>query len=160
MVIEMAFNLVHEIKALAQLFHEADVDYAICGGIAVAIHGVPRATEDLDVLIREEDLPRFEEIARSAGFTLSSGEIPFDFGKPTERRIVRLVKAAGEDFLVLDLMIVTPILAGVWADRTKALFGETPIRVVSKRGLIEMKQAAGRPLDLRDIEMLNEAGKL
>jgi len=156
----MPFDLVHEIKTLARLFDAAGVDYAICGGIAVAIHGVPRATDDLDLLVREEDLPLVEEIARSAGFTLSSGVIPFDFGKPTERRIVRVSKAVGEDLLVLDLMIVTPILASVWADRTNAEMGDTPIRVVSRRGLIEMKERAGRPLDLRDILLLKEAEQL
>lgn len=152
----MAFDLVHEIKSLARLLNAAGVDYAICGGIAVAIHGVPRATDDLDFLVREDDLPRAEEVACSAGFTLRSTEIRFDVGKATERRIVRLVKAVGEDHLVLDLVVVTPILTGVWSDRTNSPLGDVPICFVSRRGLIEMKQGAGKLQDLGDIERLEE----
>jgi hypothetical protein len=45
-----------EIKNLTAALDAAGVDYALCGGVALAIHGVPRATQDIDLLVRPEDL--------------------------------------------------------------------------------------------------------
>ena len=150
----MAFDLLTELIELAKLFEREGIDYAICGGIAVAIHGYPRATEDLDILIQESDIKVVEDLAREAGFTLSSGIIPFSAGKPNERKILRLSKVQGEDLLTLDLLLVAPILEAVWSDRIRVLVKGHKIQVVSKDGLIRMKQVAGRLSDLSDIQRL------
>lgn len=153
----MAFDLMEELTALCRAFESEGVEYAICGGIAVAIHGYPRATQDLDILVRSDDLARIEGVAQKAGFTLSAGIVPFDTGKPTERRILRVSKAAGEDLLTLDLLLVTPFLEDVWSGREKRRAGDCEMQVVSRSGLAKMKKAAGRPSDLADLAGLDEA---
>ena len=47
-------------RALAQRLNELGIDYAIAGALCLAAHGVVRATEDVDVLLRGEDLDRFK----------------------------------------------------------------------------------------------------
>lgn len=40
-------NLVDELRGLLESLNGAGVEYAVCGGIAVAIHGYPRFTKDI-----------------------------------------------------------------------------------------------------------------
>jgi hypothetical protein len=47
-------------RALARIFDEARIPYAIAGAIALGAHGRVRLTEDVDVLLRREDLARFK----------------------------------------------------------------------------------------------------
>ena len=66
-----------ELKDVTAALDASEVDYALCGGVALAIHGVPRATQDIDLLVQPEDLPRLREVARTCGFVLES--FPMDF---------------------------------------------------------------------------------
>jgi hypothetical protein len=47
----MALDLKAELEALIDALAAAAVPHAICGGIAVTIHGAPRLTDDLDLLV-------------------------------------------------------------------------------------------------------------
>ena len=150
----MPFSLAHELSRIAAALAAEGIEYALCGGLAVAVHGFPRATRDLDFLVREGDLTRIQPVLDRLGFTLPAGIIPFDVGKETERRIYRVSKAEGEDLLTLDLLLVTPVLEEVWAGRETYEVGNQGIQVVSRAGLGQMKRAAGRPQDLADLEQL------
>lgn len=150
----MPFDLKTELSRIAAALTAERVEYALCGGLAVAVHGYPRATRDLDFLVREDDLARIESVLRGLGFTLPAGIIPFDVGKETERRIYRISKAEGENLLTLDLILVTPVLEEVWSDRETYEVGDQKIQVVSREGLGKMKRAAGRPQDLADLDQL------
>ena len=48
---------------------EKDIDHALIGGLAVALHGYPRATVDVDLLVRDEDRVALVETLTAAGFT-------------------------------------------------------------------------------------------
>jgi hypothetical protein len=58
-------NAAHE---LAKRFEELGIDYAVAGAIALAAHGLVRATEDLDVLLSGEDLARFKQAWLGRGY--------------------------------------------------------------------------------------------
>lgn len=45
-------NLVDELHAIAAALTEAGIPYAVCGGVAVTMHGATRSTKDIDVLLR------------------------------------------------------------------------------------------------------------
>jgi len=140
-----------ELKDVVIALESRKIDYALCGGVALAIHGAPRATQDIDLLLRREDIDRLREAARACGFTLES--LPMDFASGvTVRRFTKLVE--GEPFM-LDVLLVPP-LENVWADRQVAEFEGGTMRVVSKEGLISLKLAAGRPQDIADIQRLGE----
>jgi hypothetical protein len=143
-----------ELEAILDALNASGLDYAVCGGLALAVYGLPRATKDVDVLIRFEDLEKVKDAVRKVGFTLTSGMIPFRSGTPEETKLYRVTKVEDTEFLILDLLLVTPILDEAWASRETLKIGEREVTVVSKEGLIGMKERAGRPQDLVDIENL------
>ena len=144
-------NIHEELIALTCQLRVAGVEYALAGGLAVAVWGAPRYTADIDLLILESDLGRAKQIAGSLGFDLAAD--PMDFSDGT--RIRRVTKLVGSEALTLDLMLVTPN-AGAWMDRVEVPIGETPLTVVSREALIRMKVSAGRQQDLLDVAKLRE----
>ncbi len=144
-----------ELEALIEALEAAKVDYALCGGVALAIHGAPRATQDIDLLLRPSDLPALREVARGRGFTLES--FPMDFASGlTIQRFTKIVE--GQPFM-LDVLLVGPAIQAVWDDRKVVPFAGGSLRVVSREGLISLKLAAARPQDIADIKRLEELAR-
>ncbi len=144
-------NLKEELLAVERALRSAGVPHALCGGLAVAVHGYPRLTRDIDLLLRPSDLEAARKALSSAGFTIESLIVPFDMGLPHERRVFRLSKAQGEDLLTVGLLLVPPFLEDVWSRRKTYDLEGVPVDVVDRQGLITMKRLAGRPQDLGDI---------
>lgn len=151
----MIFRLKDELLRITQCLNAAELDYAICGGLAVAVHGYPRATKDIDLLVSAEQLERVREVLATVEYDFESGEILFDRGSEKERRIFRVSRAVGHELFTLDLIVVTPIFADVWESRQAIEFESQRMHVVSCDGLIKMKQIASRPQDLADIDALS-----
>ena len=147
-------NLKSELLAITQALRGAAVPYALCGGMAVVLHGYPRLTRDVDLLIRPEDLERARRSLEGVGFTIPGGILPFDAGKERERRVFRVSKRIGSELLTVDLLLVPPFLEGVWEGREVYEIDGVPVEVVSRDGLLAMKRIAARPQDLADIERL------
>lgn len=76
-------------------------------------------------------------------------------GTSQETHLFRVSRADGAERVTLDLLLVTPILEEVWSDREVIDLEGQSLRLVSRAGLIKMKQLAGRPQNLADIEALN-----
>ncbi|MBI5517975.1 MAG: hypothetical protein HY909_29655 [Deltaproteobacteria bacterium] len=151
-------DVVSEFEALVTALAVREVDYAVCGGFAVNIHGHVRATRDIDLLVRREALEVVQEVARSLGFTISAGPLPFSAGTPEERELHRVTKIEGALFLTLDLLVVTPIFEDVWREREAFAWKGKVIPTVSLEGLAKMKRLAGRYQDLADLENLGLGG--
>lgn len=47
-----------QLRLIVESFNRNEIEFALCGGLAVSAHGLIRATEDIDFLIREESLER------------------------------------------------------------------------------------------------------
>lgn len=150
----MDIDLFEELKLIVELLNEAGVEYALCGGLAVAVHGYPRATQDIDLLLQESDLDRLTPLLGKVGYTLPSGFIPVGVGKDSESKIFRISKVIGEDFVSLDLLIVSSEMKKVWESRSVYELDDFLVSVVSISGLKQMKKNAGRPQDLADIASL------
>jgi len=134
--------------------NEAGIDYALCGGLAVAAHGYPRLTRDIDLLIQPSEVDSSHIALSKIHYDLHSGLIPFDIGTERERRVYRISKAEGRELVTLDLIVVTPILQEIWNTREAVEVDSQAIKIVSRSGLIKMKRIAGRLQDLADIEAL------
>ena len=147
-------DLIREFGALIDEFNREGMEYAVCGGIAVTIHGYVRTTKDMDFLIRGEDADRVVELARRAGFLDDSGSIQFGVGTARETIIRRVVKIEGRDLLMLDLILVSPALESAWKSRTKVEWEGRRVSIVSRDGLALMKTLAGRDQDLTDLKQL------
>jgi hypothetical protein len=129
------------------------IEYAVCGGLAMAIHTLPRATVDIDLLILTNDLNSVLQIARARGFTLSAKPMTFAEGKVEIRRVSKPDPEIG-DVLMLDLLLVTAALNEVWEGREAVLWEGETLQVVSREGLIALKRLRFSGQDQDDIKRL------
>lgn len=143
-------DLFEESLQLLAAIERAELDYAVAGAVALAIHGAPRATADLDLLVRGEDADHILAIAHARGFAVAAA--PMRVGAGIELR--RVTKIADEDALTLDLLLVNESLESAWHSRQRVESAEGALWVVSREGLIQMKAQAGRDQDLADIRRL------
>ncbi len=152
-------DLIEELLGLVAALHAGRIDYAVCGGIALAIHGHPRFTQDIDLLVQAADRERLVGVARTCGFTLEGIPLRFGAGTPNEREMTRLTKVDGRDHLTLDLLFAGRALGRVWATRQPVEWRGRELWVVSRDGLVEMKRISGRTQDAVDIETLTRDPK-
>lgn len=145
-------SLVDELNSLVDGLDEAGVQYAVCGGLSLAIHGHPRATLDIDLLIEDVDLENALEVGQGRGFNIRGEDLSFKGGSIEIRRISK-IDSVGE-ILTVDFILVTPDLSDVWEGREVVQFARRDLWVVSRDGLMEMKRISGRPQDLVDIDTL------
>jgi len=150
-------TLFDELTKLTESFEANGIEYAVCGGLAMAIHGFARATLDIDLLILSEDLEKAYKIGEEHEFDIRGLDMSFK-ERAVEIRRVSKIDDDGE-VLSLDLLLVTPKVQDVWESKTKMSLAGRHYSIVSREGLIKMKTLAGRMQDLADIERLeNEAG--
>lgn len=145
-------NLESELREIVRLFNRERIDYALCGGMAVAVHGYPRFTQDIDMLVSDEALEKVKAVAREAGYVDESGRMPFP-----DSVVHRLLKVEGSDYRILNLIVPKNLDTIAWQQRQWFDWNELPICVVSVEGLVEMKRAAGRDQDKIDIRNLGFA---
>jgi hypothetical protein len=145
-------TLLDELSQLISALGKNEIEYAVCGGLALAIHGFARATLDIDVLIQPESLEKAYLVGAENGFDIRGLDISFK-ERAVEIRRVSKIDDNGE-VLSLDLLLVTPQVQEVWETRETIDFLGNQLSVVSLTGLIKMKTLAGRPQDLADIERL------
>jgi predicted nucleotidyltransferase len=129
---------------LAELTRE-EVEFLIIGGVAVGFHGYVRATKDVDIVPAPDpqNLERLARVLRELDAEIEGG----NWVLRTRLGRFDVMQWIGEDAL--------------WAKLAPAAI-ETEIdglqiRVVSYEDLIELKEAAGRPEDLTDLQRLRQA---
>ena len=138
---------------LLRAFIDRSVRFLVVGAYALAVHGRPRATGDLDVWV--------DATPENAARVMSALE---QFGAPT-------AQVSSADFsrpgIVLQMGLppvridVLTELSGLtfneaWSTRTRAAFGPVMADVIGREAFIKNKRATGRARDLGDIEALGE----
>ncbi len=147
-------DLIEELRRIVAAFDENGVQYALCGGLALAVHGAPRATIDIDLMIQPEARPTAQQAARRLGYTLAAEAMAFSGGAIQIQRVSKLDHPASSDVLILDLILATEELADVWRDRQAVAWEYGTIWVVDRPGLVKMKSMRGSGQDLDDIARL------
>jgi len=150
-------DLYQQLGAITRAFEKAGVEYALCGGLAMAIYGFPRATIDIDFLLPDEGLPAARSAAALLGYTLPASPMNFAKGKIRIERVSK-VDPESHDVLTLDLLLVTPATVKIWSDRRRAKWEMGEIWVVSRSGLIELKKLRLSGQDQDDIRRLEGEG--
>lgn len=145
-------NLYDELVGVIQALDAAGVDYALVGGLAVGIWGAPRATKDIDLLVRPEDVARAKAAVSGCGYTLEA--LPMRFSDGMEMH--RVSKIAAGQLMTVDFLLVNANLEGVWQSRESHEIENASVRVISRQALIAMKLSAGRPIDQHDAIKLTE----
>ena len=127
------------------------VRFVLIGGHAVAGHGEPRLTEDLDVFVGPglRNARRLFDALTDFGF---GGVAP----PPEQLAVADKVFMLGQKPWRIDILtgIDGVSFAAAWASRVAAGFASKPLYVIGREALIKNKLAAGRPKDLFDVELL------
>jgi hypothetical protein len=146
-------ELFDDFRDLLVELHEAGARFVVLGGHAVAFHGHPRATKDLDVLVAAdgENAKRVYAALAAFGAPLSAFEVGVEdfasydgvlqLGVPP-RRIDLINRADGITF------------AEAVADGETFDVDGRAIPVIGRGALIKNKLAAGRPQDIADVQAL------
>lgn len=142
--------MLNRLRKVFATLHSHDVRYVVIGGIAAILHGVPRATFDLDILIdaTPENAGRLLAALSAGGFgTASLTDV---------ESILANEITIFDDFVRLDVQISTPGLtfADAWAHRVEMEFEGQVFHVASRYDVIASKSAAGQPRDLEDVRAL------
>jgi len=134
----------------------AGARFLVVGAHAMAVHGVPRATGDLDVWIAAdaenadrvwEALARFGAPLAALGFSrddLTRADHVIQIGLPP-RRIDLLTSISGVAF------------EHAWANRVEQQIAPLVVPFIGRRDLVRNKRATGRPKDLADLDALGES---
>ncbi len=134
---------------LLRAFVAADVRFLIVGAYALALHGRPRATGDLDVWV--EPIPanaaKVMQALASFGAPLSDVSVD-DFSQPGVTYQIGV--APGRIDILTELTGIT--FAEAWPDRLRRHFGDIEVDFIGRDAFIRNKRATGRPKDLGDIE--------
>ena len=130
--------------------HSHDVRYVVIGGVAAVLHGVPRATFDVDILIEAtpENAQRLLDALAEAGFGTAA--------LTTAQDVVAHEVMIFKDRVRLDVQTRTPGLdfQSAWARRQTMDYRGQALYVLSRQDLIASKLASGRRVDLEDVRML------
>jgi hypothetical protein len=142
-----------ELQKLIELLRREQVAYALCGGFALAVYGITRATEDIDLLVEESSVAKIRKVTATLGYRFDARPMSFRGGDVC---IHRLHKTESEDLLVLDLLLVTPVTQAAWNSRREIETDFGKVQVVSPSGLIHLKSLRGSGQDQDDIRQLKE----
>lgn len=148
-------DLYEELKVLIAALDRHQIQYALCGGMAMAIFDRPRATVDIDLLIGAESLAEVIDLAYGLGYNIRGLDMSFANEAIEIRRVSKIDPETGF-VLSLDMLLVTPQIQGIWDSRVQANWEGGKLSVVSLEGLIALKNLGGRPQDIADIEALTE----
>ena len=146
-------DLLKELKNLSVKFDQVSIDYALCGGLALAVYARPRATLDIDIMVNSDSLSRTRQAVEELGFTFSALPMEFHGGAVQMHRFTKIDKDSREH-LILDLLIVTPETRKAWDSKLIVEWEGRPLKVVSPQGLILLKSLRKSGQDKDDIEYL------
>lgn len=142
-----------DFRDLLALFNAHKVDYIIIGAHALAYHGAPRYTGDMDILVgpNSENAQRILRALDEFGFG-SLGLRVEDFAAPD--KVVQIGVAP------VRIDIVTSITGVSWeeaaAGRLAGTYGDLEVYYIGKEQFILNKRALGRKKDLADLEAIGE----
>jgi hypothetical protein len=143
-----------DFEELLASFNARGVEYLIAGGYALAFHGAPRATGDLELLVRPTAENAGRILAALDDFGFGSLELTAaDFTRPG--RVVQLGVAPLRVDLLTSLSGVT--WEEAFADRQPSTYGDVTVAFLGRATFIANKRASGRARDLADLEDLGES---
>ena len=142
-----------DFKDLLGLFNAHKVEYIIVGGYALAFHGAPRYTGDIDIYVKPDDKNAARIISALEEFGFGSiGLSAEDFERPGQ--VIQL----GVPPVRVD--IITSIAGVSWdeafSDRASGKYGDIQVHFIGREQFIINKKAVARKKDLADLEALGE----
>jgi hypothetical protein len=142
-----------DFRELLALLNEHKVEYVIVGGYALAFHGAPRYTGDLDILVKADGDNAERILAALGDFGFADIDLTVaDFQAP--EMIIQLGVAP------VRVDIITSLTGVDWdqaySGRVAGTYGDIPVDYLGRQQFIANKRATGRKRDLADLEALGE----
>ena len=142
-----------DFKELLELLNAHKVEYVIVGAHALAYHGSPRYTGDIDVFVR----PSTENARR-----IMAALIDFGFGSTglSEADFSESGKVAQLGYPPIRIDLMTSLSGVTWkevfSNKSPGMYGDVPVHYIGRDQFIQNKRKAGRKKDLADLEALGE----
>jgi hypothetical protein len=138
----------------------ANVRFLVIGAHAMAVHGVPRATQDLDIWVEpsKENAQRVWQALAAFGAPLSSlGITRADF--ETAGVTAQIGLPPNRIDILTDISGIADFETA-WRERREHAVRTLVVPFLGRAGLVTNKRASGRRKDLADLEALGELPKL
>lgn len=160
----------NELLGILTSLAAAQVRFLVVGGVAVVLHGHPRFTADLDLVLDLDraNATRALEVLAAKGFR-PRPPVPIEsFADPATRRswieekglVVFSLWSPSAPGTEIDLFVEEPFeFAPAYARATFVTLGGVSVPVLSIADLVALKRSAGRPKDLGDADALEEIAR-
>lgn len=143
------------------------IKYLLVGGLCVNLHGVPRFTQDIDIVLSmtPENILKTTKLLADLGYTPRlpvKAEDLADSNKVNDWIKNKNLKAFSffhpkEQYKVVDILLTSPLdFDESYKNKVVKKVEDIEIYLASLEDLIKMKKLSGRPQDISDVEMLNE----
>ncbi len=153
-----------------ELFFKKGIKYLIVGGLAVNLYGIPRVTQDIDIIISmdKENIYKINRALKELGYVPRLPVNPDDLADKNilnEWIKTKNLKAFSfyhktDAYKVVDILIVHPLdFKEAYRRKTIKKVGNIEIFLVSIDDLILLKQNIGRAQDLSDVQLLKKVKK-
>jgi len=150
--------------------YKSKVRYLIAGGLAVNLYGVPRVTQDIDIVIAmdRENVLKITSLLKELSYVPRLPVSPDDLANPDkvkdwiENKNLKAFSFyhKNENYKVIDIVLVHPLdFEKSFKNRTVKRAKDIDIYLASIDDVVKMKEFSGRSQDLSDIEMLNKVRK-
>jgi len=138
-------------REFLELLNSRGVDYVIVGAHSLALHGRPRYTGDLDILVR----PTFENAHMLVHILNEFGFAESGFKEADFLQAEQLIQLGGAPTRIDLLASITGVSSEeAFATKVPAELDGIPVFVLGKDALVRNKLAVGRPQDLADVSVL------
>ena len=147
-------KLQKDIREFVELLLSQKVEFLLVGGYALAFHGAPRFTEDIDflVLVSSQNAAKLSCIVDEFGF----GGLGLTEESFLERdQVIQLGRAPNRIDILTGASGIT--WEEAWASRSEEVIDGLEIPVIGKTMLETNKLATGRPQDLADVARLRQS---
>lgn len=146
-------DLYDEFFSIIRAFEDAEITYAVIGGIALAFHDKPRFTRDIDILVNKNHFEEVEKILRKLEYFSSTDPHKF---LNVDLVLHRFVKTEKGDHLLVDLLIgENKKFDRVFENSVKTEWEEGVVSIASKKDLIWLKKFRNSDQDKTDIKKLS-----
>jgi hypothetical protein len=142
--------MLNRLQDVFRFFQQHEVKYVVIGEIASVLHGVPRATFDLDILIEAtaENVQRLLAAMEKAGFATAT--------MTSAKDVLANEITVFNDRVRIDVQTSTPGISfqDAWNRRKTITYNGQKFFILSKEDLIRSKRACGRDIDMEDVRLL------
>jgi len=149
------------LKKICEVLKQRNISYALVGGYAVALHGAPRGTIDIDFILpfEEQVFIAAENALQSLGFQprlpITAQEV-FQFREhyiQKKNLIAWSFFNPSNPIEIVDIILTTDLNK---CNTVNKKINEITIKVIAKKDLIRMKKNSAREQDLLDIKALEK----